>query len=97
MHPAHDGRRVHFQAALQHHLPKIAIADAVLAVPANTHQNILDRETTALEHKSSYRRVLPWGLADKVNATEPFSRALVERTVAELPRSIPRSLLPVVY
>ncbi len=72
MHPAHDRRWVHFHAALQHHLHKIAIADPVLAVPANTHQDDLNGKAPTLEHHPSYRLVPPRGLSARTNATEPI-------------------------
>jgi DDE domain len=38
---------------LMHHLRQIAIAYPVLAVPANTNQNDLNRKTATLEHDPS--------------------------------------------
>jgi hypothetical protein len=48
--PTHDRRWFYLDAALLHHLRQIAIADPVLAGLANTHQDDLNRKTTAFEH-----------------------------------------------
>jgi hypothetical protein len=55
MHPAHKRRRAYFHAALLHYLHEIPIADAVLAIPANTKQDDLNGKAPTLEHSSSYR------------------------------------------
>jgi len=56
MHPAHDCRRVYFDATFLHPLRKITVANAVLAVPADTKQKALNRKAPTLEHGPSYRR-----------------------------------------
>jgi hypothetical protein len=55
MDPAHDRQRGHLDTAFLHHLHEIPIADAVLAVPANTKQDDLNGEAPTLEHDPSYR------------------------------------------
>ncbi len=50
MHSPHNRGRIHFHAALLHHLHKISITDAVLAATANKKQDDLTRKATALEH-----------------------------------------------
>ena len=70
MNPAHDRGRVRFDAALLHHLSQVAIADPVLAVPANAKQNDLHRKPTALEHKPIVARP---PATIRVNATEPIA------------------------
>jgi len=49
LNPAEDRAWVDADAALGHHFGEIAIADAVLAVPAHAQQDDLDRKATALE------------------------------------------------
>jgi hypothetical protein len=44
-----DGARVDLNTTLQHHLGEIAVADAVLAVPADAQQDDLDRKAAAFE------------------------------------------------
>jgi len=56
MHPAHDCRRVYFDATFLHPLRKITVANAVLAVPTDTKQKALNRKAPTLEHGPSYRR-----------------------------------------
>jgi len=48
--PKKKRRGVNVYAMLLHHFCQIPIADPVLAVPADTKQNDLDRETAALEY-----------------------------------------------
>jgi len=68
--PTHDRGRVYLHTALLHHLPQIAIGDPVLAVPANTHQDDLNRKTTTLEHERFLDQPLHTTTVF-VNATEP--------------------------
>ncbi len=49
MNPAHDRGRVHFHTKLLHRHRQVPVRDSVLAVPTNTKQDDLDRETTTLE------------------------------------------------
>src|SRR3984885_9216561 len=53
MDPAHNRRWFYLDTALLHHLRQIPIGDPVLAVPANTHQDDINRNTTSLEHGQS--------------------------------------------
>lgn len=50
MHPTHDRDWINLDAALLRHLRQIPVADAVLVVLTNTHQDDLDRKTRPLEH-----------------------------------------------
>ena len=49
--PAKDSGWVDGDTALRHHLGQIAVADAVLTVPAHAQQDDLDRKATALEQR----------------------------------------------
>jgi hypothetical protein len=51
--PTNDRYWIDFNAALLHPLRQIPIADAVLAVPTNTHQHELKSKTTPLEYGSA--------------------------------------------
>jgi len=51
MHLVHDRGRVHLDTEFLHYVRQIAIGDPILAVPAKTHQNDLDRETRSHEHR----------------------------------------------
>src|SRR3984957_11730347 len=70
MNPAHDRGGIHVYATFLHHLRQIPVAYPIFAVPANTHQDDIHRETTALEHEkgssANHSR-----LRHAVNATEP--------------------------
>ncbi len=58
MHPSHHRLRVYFHATLLHHLHRIPIPDAVLAVPADTKQNDLNGKAPTLEHDPSNAWIL---------------------------------------
>jgi hypothetical protein len=49
--PTHDCGWVNLNATLLHHLSQVAVADAVLAVPAYAQQDDLRRKATAFEQK----------------------------------------------
>ena len=51
LHPAKEGGWVDFDTTLLHHFGQVAIADAILAVPANAQQDNLDREPAAFEDR----------------------------------------------
>ncbi len=51
LNPAEDRGWVDLYTALLHHLGEIAVADAVLAVPAHAEQDDLNWEVTALEQR----------------------------------------------
>ena len=53
MDPTHDRGRIYLHPALPHPLQQIAIGDPGLAVPANTHQDDLNRKTTTFEQEPS--------------------------------------------
>src|SRR5258708_30059280 len=76
MNPAHDRGRIHVYAAFLHHLRQIPVAYPIFAVPANTHQDDIHVETTALEHEqgssANHSRY-----DTPVNTTDPFFLASV--------------------
>src|SRR3712207_5657443 len=49
LNPTKDGRWVDLDTALLHHFGEIAVADAVLAVPAHAQQDDLNWKAAALE------------------------------------------------
>jgi hypothetical protein len=51
LNPTEDRGWVNVDTALLHHLSQIAVADAILAVPAHAQQDDIDRKAAALEQR----------------------------------------------
>jgi hypothetical protein len=51
LNPAKNGTWIDLNATILHHLSQIAVADAVLAVPAHAQQDDPNWEAAALEHR----------------------------------------------
>jgi hypothetical protein len=49
LNPTENGTWVDLDATFLHHLSQITVADAILAVPAHTQQDDLNRKATVLE------------------------------------------------
>ena len=84
-HPAHDRRRICFHATLLHHLHEMPIADAVLAVPANTKQE--DRNGDSPTLKPVPHPTVP-NPPDTVSGLGSCNRALLWNRHPTLPHAL---------
>ena len=75
MDPALDRGRIYFHAALLHHLGQIAKGDPVVAVPANTRHDDLNRKTSTLEHEPSQRLYAAQAPGTVLKQQRPFPGA----------------------